>query len=175
MLTPKQAIFIAEFLIDRNATRAAIAAGYSKKTAEAAGSRLLRNVKVSAVLAKRTARLEEKLEITAERVLRELAKLAFYDVGEIFDAQGNPLPVHRMDEMTRAAIAGLETETQQRKDGPVTVATKFKLADKGQNLERLGKYLKLFGEGSFGASVMPGPGGLPEGSEIKIVLVRPAE
>jgi phage terminase small subunit len=143
MLTPKQAVFVAEFLISRNATRAAIAAGYSEKTAEAAGSRLLRNVKVSTVLAERNARLEEKLDVTAQRVIRELAKLAFFDPLDLFDERGDLLPVHRLDEVTRAAIAALDVEKQEHK-GARSVLKKVKLADKGQNLERLGRYLKLF-------------------------------
>ncbi len=172
-ITPKQAMFAAEYLIDLNATRAAIAAGFSAATAHVTGSKLLRNPVVAAAIADGQARMAAKLEVTAERVVRELAKLAFSDVKDIFDAEGNPLPVHRMNEMARAAIAGLETDTWQTKDGPKTVTTKFRLADKGQNLERLGKHLKIFGDQSFGASVIPGAGGLPEGSEIRIVLVRP--
>lgn len=147
MLTPKQAIFVAEFLISRNATRAAIAAGYSEKTAESAGSRLMRNVKVSAVIAERNARLEEKLDVSAQRVIRELAKLAFYDTRDLFDERGMLKPITQLDEITRAAIAGLDVETREFEgEGPVirTSVKRVKLADKGQNLERLGKYLKLF-------------------------------
>jgi phage terminase small subunit len=143
-MTPKQAIFVAEYSIDGNATRAARDAGFSWATAHVTGARLLKDPKVAAAIAAGQARREQKLEITAERVLRELAKLAFYDISEIFDEDGNLLPVHRMDETARAAIAGLDMETT---DGPGRVRTitqKVKLADKGLNLERLGKYLKLF-------------------------------
>ena len=145
-LTPKQAIFAAEYLIDGNATRAAIDAGFGEAGAHAQGARLLRNVKVAAAIAAGQARRAKKLEITAERVLGELAKLAFYDVGELFDEHGNILPLHRMDETARAAIAGMETETRDVPGaGPSRcVLRKVKLADKGQNLERLGRYLKLF-------------------------------
>ena len=138
MLTPKQAIFIAEFLVDGNATRAAIASGYSEKTAEAAGSRLLRNVKVSRVLAERNARRVEKLDVTAERVLCELAKLSYFDPGRLFDEFGKLKRVTEMDEVTRAAVESVEVDPETGR------VKKLVMAKKGQNLERLGRYLKLF-------------------------------
>lgn len=144
-LTPKQAMFIAEFLIDGNATRAAVAAGFSAKAAHVTGARLLRNAKVAAAVADGHARRAQKLEITQERVLAELAKLAFYDPRDLFDADGNLLPIVKLDEITRAAIAALEVETKAHPGGEIlSRVAKVKLADKGQNLERLGRYLKLF-------------------------------
>lgn len=138
MLTPKQAIFIAEYLVDGNATRAAIAAGYSEKTAEAAGSRLLRNVKVSRTLAERNARRVEKLDITAARTLSELAKLSYFDPGRLFDELGKLVPVHKLDEVTRAAVESVEIDPDTGR------IRKIVMAKKGQNLERLGRYQKLF-------------------------------
>ena len=148
-LTPKQAMFIAEYLVDGNATRAAIAAGFSPRSAEVTGARLLKNSKVAKALALRHARRVDKLEITAERVLGELAKLAFFDPGKLFDADGHLLPIVEMDDVTRAAIAGLDVELREGATLlgvglGVSTVRKVKLADKGQNLERLGRYLKLF-------------------------------
>lgn len=143
-MTPKQAIFVAEYLIDSNATRAAIASGFAASGAHVQGARLLKNAKVAAAIADGRARLAEKLEITAERVLQEIAKLAYFDPGKLYDADGNRIPVARLDEVTRAAVASVEDEVVE---GPCRVTTrtqKLKMADKGQNLERLGRYLKLF-------------------------------
>jgi phage terminase small subunit len=75
-LTKKQEVFIAEYLVHLNATKAAIAAGYSKRTAEAAGSRLLRNVKVAAEIAKQKSARCEKLEITADYVVQNIRDIA---------------------------------------------------------------------------------------------------
>lgn len=172
-ITPKQAIFSAEYLIDLNATRAAIAAGFSRKTAAVQGSKLLDNPVVAAAIADGQKRRAKKLEISGERVLQELAKLAHYDIRDAFDEKGNPLPIHKMDEMARAALSGIETETKQPKDGPKTTVTKLRFTDRVRAVELLGKHFRLFGESSFGATVTPGAGGLPEGSQIKIVLVRP--
>jgi len=72
-LNPKQTRFVAEYLIDLNATQAAIRAGYAKgKTAEVQGSRLLGNAKIAAEIAKGQAKLGAKLELTAEKVLKDI-------------------------------------------------------------------------------------------------------
>jgi phage terminase small subunit len=142
-LTVKQAMFVAEFLLDGNATRAAIAAGVPEASASVTSSRWLRNRKVAAIIGERQAKRTAKLEITAETVLQELAKLAFHDPGKLYDAEGRLKPVHQLDDTTRAAVASVEVEEKQTR-GARSVTKKVKLADKGQNLERLGRYLKLF-------------------------------
>jgi phage terminase small subunit len=87
-----------------------------------------------------------KLEITAEKVLQEIAKLAFHDPRKFFDDDGRLKPVSELDDNTAACLAGIETMHKivgDEKDGCV-VLTKIKIADKGANLERLGRHLKLF-------------------------------
>jgi phage terminase small subunit len=152
-LTKKQAMFAAEYLTDFNATRAAIAAGYSKKTATEQGARLLTNVKVAEQIEKKLGKRLGKLEISADKVLQELAKLAFYDPINFFEDDGSLKRLQDLDEHTRMALAGIEvTELFEGKDVPdgaqqktvYGLVKKIKLADKGVNLERLGRYLKLF-------------------------------
>lgn len=147
-LTKRQQRFVAEYLTDLNATRAAIAAGYSKKGATVRGAELLANRNVSAAIMERSARLLGKLEITAENVLRELARLAFLDPGKFFDADGRLIPIAELDDDTKRGLSGMDVEELFEGRGPerrqVGVVRKIKFADKGINLERLGKYLKLF-------------------------------
>lgn len=71
-LTPKQQRFVDEYLIDLNATQAAIRAGYAAKTANREGSRLLSNVDISHAIATKAANTAERLDLSAERVLRGL-------------------------------------------------------------------------------------------------------
>ena len=80
-LTPKQSAFVEEFAIDMNATQAAIRAGYSAKTAKEQATRLLSNVYVAAEIARGRAARSERTGITADRVLQELARVAFFDIG----------------------------------------------------------------------------------------------
>lgn len=143
-LTPRQAVFVYEYLIDGNATRAAIAGGCPAASAHVTGARWLKNAKVAAAIEDARARIAQKLEISVERTARELAKVAYHDIGEMFDEDGNLLPVHRMSETARAAIAGLDVETC---DGPGRVRTvthKVKVADRIRALELLGKYQRMF-------------------------------
>lgn len=144
-LTPKQALFIAEYLIDGNATRAAIAAGFSQAGAAAQGARLLKRPAIAAMIAERRARTMARLEVTEERVKQELAKLAFYDPGDLYDNDGHLRPIKELDDITRAAIGGVEVETRMHPGGILqSVTKKIKLADKRSALELLGKNLKMF-------------------------------
>lgn len=137
-LNDKQARFVAEYLKDMNATAAYKRAGYTAKgnAAEVNAARLLRNAQVQAEVAKRTQKLMGKLEISAERVLRERARLAFLDPRKLVDANGKPLGVHELDEDTAAAVAGFETERGR--------ITKLKLASKDASLTALEKHLGLY-------------------------------
>lgn len=81
-LTPKQEKFCQEYMIDLNATQAAIRAGYSEKTAEEQGSRLLRNVKVQNYISMLKNKASEKIEVTQQQVLQELKNWAYSDITE---------------------------------------------------------------------------------------------
>jgi hypothetical protein len=104
----KQQLFVREYLIDLNATAAAIRAGYSKKTARQHAARLLTNVYISAEIQKATQARFRRLEITADAVLQELARLAFFDVRDLFAPDGSMIPVHKLSRDAAAAIAGFE-------------------------------------------------------------------
>ncbi len=136
-LTPKQAMFVAEYLVDSNATRAAIKAGFAEASAAVTGARLLKNKTIAAAIEDRKAQLVKKLELSAEHVLEELAKLAFYDIRDLFDEKGSLKKITELDDVARAAIAGIDVQGKR-------MITKIKLSDRGQNLERLGRYFKLF-------------------------------
>ncbi len=173
-MTEKQALFVAEYLTDLNATRAAIAAGYSKKTAYSQGQRLLKNVEMQKTLAEKQGARLHRLEITADRVLQELAKLAFYDPGDLLESDGSMKQIRDIDPITRMAVAGLEvtelfegTGDQRHAYG---LCKKIKLVDKGINLERLGKHLKLFTD----KAELSGPDGAPLPA-ITVQFVKPSD
>jgi phage terminase small subunit len=140
-LTAKQARFVAEYLVDLNATQAATRAGYSAKTAEQQGPRLLGNVGVRRAIDEALARRSERIELKSDDVLRELLRLARVDIGEAFDHEGHLKPLHLMSEDCRRAIAGVEVEAVA---GEAATVTKVKFWDKTRALELLGKHLKLF-------------------------------
>jgi phage terminase small subunit len=106
----------------------------------------LSNAHIQAAVEAGRKRTAEKLEITHERVLGELAKIAFLDVRKAFNPDGSLKPIDELDDNTAAAIAGLEVAAIN--DDGVTIGTlkKIKLADKISALEKLGRNLGLFND-----------------------------
>lgn len=84
-ISAKQELFVDEYLIDLNATQAAIRAGYSPKTAEQQGSRLLSNVKVKGRVAEKMAERSKRCGINQDRVLQELARIAFVNPADVIN------------------------------------------------------------------------------------------
>lgn len=137
----KQRNFVVNYLVNGfNATKAAKDAGFSAKSADTQGSRLLANVKIKAVIAARTGKALAKKEITAENVLQEIAKMAFFDPRRLFRPDGTLIPITELDDDTAASIAGMDVIDR---NGEIRLK-KIKIADKGSSLERLGRHLKLF-------------------------------
>lgn len=148
-MTPKQKLFVKEYLVDLNATRAAIAAGYSEKTARQQGARLLSNVDIATELAESAQKRAEKLDISAEKVLTELSRMAFCNMLDYMRVQDGDAYVD-FSTLTREQAAAIqeiiveeysEGKGKERRD---IKRTKFKLAEKRGSLELLGRHLKLF-------------------------------
>lgn len=85
-----------------------------------------------------------KAEISVERVLKEMARMAFFDARKLFDADGMPLPVDQLDDDTAAAVVGVDVVTVGNQDMGVGQVRKIKLADKGKGLEMLARHLSMF-------------------------------
>ena len=147
-LTPKQQRFVAEYLIDLNATQAAIRCGYSAKTAKQQGSRLLTHVDIQAAVAEKATRQLETVDLSATRILEEMRRLALADVRGLFDEHGNLRPLHLLTDEQAASVAGVEVIIKNAKagDGQTDTVHKIKVWDKPKALEMLGKHLGLFQE-----------------------------
>jgi len=152
-VTPKQKRFIDEYLIDLNATQAAIRAGYSSKTASVIGDENLRKPYIQAELSARMKDREKRTEITQDRVLNELAKIGFADIrkavqwgdglsvqdpesGEIVISNGVSLiGSEQIDNDTAAAISEISQTAQ---------GLKIKMHDKKGALVDIGRHLGMF-------------------------------
>lgn len=147
MLTPKQAAFVQEYLVDKNATQAAIRAGYSAKTARSIGEENLSKPDIRAAIDAAMNDVAARAGVTAERVLRERARLAFFDVRNLFDKDGFPVPLHQLDDDTAAAVIGVDVQEQFADDGNERVLTgfvkKYRFAGKDASLAALEKRLGL--------------------------------
>lgn len=146
-MTPKQAAFVQQYLVDKNATQAAIRAGYSAKTASAIGEENLRKPEIRAAIESAMSDIAAELGITAKRVLQERSRLAFFDVRKMFRDDGSPIPVNELDADTAAAIAALEVAEIWEGSGEdrrfVGYLKKYKLASKDPSLASLEKYFGL--------------------------------
>lgn len=107
---PKKFIFAMEWMKDRNATQAAIRAGYSARTAHTQGSRLLTDDEVQKFIAEKTEKIVATAEIDVARTLKEIHNGAFFDPAECYDENGLLLPVPQMPEAARRAIAQIKQE-----------------------------------------------------------------
>ena len=106
-LTPKQARFCKEYMIDLNATQSANRAGYSKKTAEEQGCRLLKNVKIQKRLSKLRASWMEKYEITEERIMTELSILGFVNPADLFNSSGRYVNIKDLKDLPPEATRAI--------------------------------------------------------------------
>lgn len=135
-LTARQQRFVQEYLIDLNATQAAIRAGYSAKTAQEQSSRLLSNVMVSRAVAEAQGRREEQQAFTSVEVLREIQRLAMFDPADLTKIK-SPDDIAALPEHVRRAIVGWGWDRQ----GRFTIKT----AKEGA-LEMLGRHHSLFND-----------------------------
>lgn len=144
MLSPKQARFVAEYLKDLNAAQAAVRAGYSSgkrnTSARSQGHRLLGYPAIAAAVAASQAKLAVKSDVTAQRVIDELAMIAFFDPRGLFDDAGNARPTHELPpELART----LSVETSKAMGVTVNYGTRIKPWDKPRALELLARHLGI--------------------------------
>lgn len=141
-MTAKQERFVQEYLIDLNATQAAIRAGYSPKTANEQGARLLANVSVQTQISKAEAERSRRTGINQDRVIRELAKVAFLNPVDVIDMDSATIQGEANRDDT-ACIASVKVKTIPTDEGPIT-EREVKTYDKLKALELLGKHLGMF-------------------------------
>ena len=135
-LNEKQKRFADEYLIDLNATQAAIRAGYSARSADVTGARLLANARVRAYIDARMAELSKRTGVNQERIIRELARIAFLDPTKLANMDTAEL-LDNTTEDDRAAIASVKVKLM---NGDVEMTEReIKFADKIKALELLGK------------------------------------
>jgi len=143
-LSDRQQRFVDEYLIDLNATQAAIRAGYSPNGAKVQAVRLLSNANVAAQIERRKAKSANKLEITRERVLKELARIAFSDLRRVVDFGPDGVKLREGSELSDDDAVAIESVGQSFNQYGPTV--KIKLHSKTDALEKLAKHLGLFND-----------------------------
>lgn len=141
-LVKKRERFVEEYLIDLNATQAAIRAGYSPKTAYSIGHELMKIPEVRARIDKAMAERSKRTGINADRVLRELGKIAFVNATDVIDMSDATVKNDAERDDT-AAIASVKVKVIPGENGD-GVEREIRLADKLKALELCGKHLGMF-------------------------------
>lgn len=140
-MTPKQERFVEEYLVDLNATQAAIRAGYAASGARTEGTRLLADANIADAIAALKVERSEKTGIDAAWLLKRLADEALADVGDLYEADGRIKSVHDWPLIWRQGlVAGLEVETIGEGAGRLT---KVKLSDRIKRIELIGKHIDV--------------------------------
>ena len=154
-LTARQERFVAEYLVDLNATQAAIRAGYKERSARQTAARMLTNDDIASAIASGKQKQAVALDLNATRVLAEIMRLAFVDVRKLFHEDGSLKPIQEWDSDVSAAVAAVDVVEMAGAakiggdDGLSHIPMylkKVKLWDKRASLELLGKHLALFKE-----------------------------
>lgn len=165
-LDARERLFVEEYLVDLNAPRAALKAGYSETMAYSKAYQWVRDGKrkphVYAAVQARLQKRDNKIQSRRERIIAEYEKLAFFDVRKLFDEDGNPKSLHELDDDTAAAVAGFDLDVEVIKpeqaeidaaaakgDEPPTAelhkyVKKIKLSEKKAALDSLSKIEGMF-------------------------------
>jgi phage terminase small subunit len=142
-LTEKQKQFVEEYLIDLNATQAAIRAGYSAKTANEKGSQLLTNERIQEEVSVAMAERSKRTGVNQDRVVLELAKIAFVKMTDIVDSNGKIRDDATEDDLS--CIEGIKYKHSDTDTG-YSVEREVKIGSKLKALELLGKHLGMWND-----------------------------
>lgn len=169
-LTPKQQRFVEEYLIDLNATQAAIRAGYSEKTARDIGCENLAKPNIAKAIEEAQNKRQEQTQIDAAYVLKRLVEIDQMDVLDIMDDQMKILPLREWPKVWRQYISNIENLELSDAEG---VFKKIKWPDKVKNLELLGKHVSV---GAFKDKIEhSGPNGGAIDLSLKVVFENDGE
>lgn len=143
MLSEQQKRFCEEYIIDFNGTRAATKAGY--KSAKTQASRLLSQDNIQEYVQEIIQKRSKRVNVTADDVINELAKLAFVSVEDLYcEITGDLLPINEMNEKAKAAISSLETKSIRVGKDSYKKINVAKTYSKEKALELLGKHLGIY-------------------------------
>ena len=162
-LTEKQKLFVQEYLIDLNATQAAIRAGYKatkKDTFEVIGYQLLQKTSVSEQIQLAMAERSRRTGINQDRVIQELARIAFVNPQNVINSEDASVRADASED-DLACIQSVKVKTMDGDKGS-SVEREVRLADKMRALELLGKHLGMFKDKAQLDIVLPVFGGEEE-------------
>ena len=145
-LSPRQRVFVAEYLLDFNATQAAIRAGYSERTAKQQGQRLLTNADLKAEVEQAIDERNARTRVSQDRVLKELARVAFSDMKSFAEWGPTGVRLRNSDDLSADDSAAVTEVSESHGENGRTL--KFKLGHKDSALKLLAQHVGLLDGGS---------------------------
>lgn len=140
-------LFVLGYLANgQNATHAAIDAGWSPKSAHDTGYRLLKDPAVMQMIKDKMGQKMQKMELSADRTMLEIARLAYLDPRKLFKKDGSLVPIQDLDDDSAAAIAGLDLAEIGSGEDVIGVLKKIKFSDKNAALDKAAKIHKLYSD-----------------------------
>lgn len=147
-MEPRQAAFVREYVVDFNGTQAAIRAGYAEAGANTTAARLLANPRIAPEIRKAVERRARRTEVSADRVVTELARIGFVDPRLLLDEEGRLRPVSEWGDDLAGAIASIEVEELFEGRGEdrehIGRLKKIRLWDKNRALDVLAKHTGVY-------------------------------
>lgn len=141
-LNERQEAFCREYIIDMNATQAAIRAGYSVKTAGSSGQRMLKSVEIQTRISEVMESRNKRIDINADYVMRRLVEIDEMDVADILTDSGDFKPIKEWPKVWRTTLSAIDIQIINSGDIE-TITKKVKWPDKLRNLELLGKHINV--------------------------------
>lgn len=140
-LSKQRSEFVWYYLESGDGTNSAIRAGYSKRTAAAQASRLLKDVKVRAAIRARQKKVEERSEIQVADVVKQLGRMAFLDPADLLDEDGRPKPLKDWPSHARMAVQGIKVVTVGNSELGFGEVLDVRIADRNSAADKLMKHL----------------------------------
>ena len=143
-LTDKQKRFCEEYVIDLNATQAAIRAGYSEKTARTTAAKMVSKGNIQAYISELQQKHSESTDISAERVLKEYASLGFANASDFYEPNGEPKPINELTKEQAKAISKVIRKVVKTDNGTEITTFSYQFHDKLKALENVAKHIGFF-------------------------------
>ncbi|MFA6012768.1 MAG: terminase small subunit [Desulfobacteraceae bacterium] len=152
-MTPKQKLFIQEYIVDLNATQAALRSGYSERTAFRIGAENMQKPVIREAIEFAIKERSERTQLKADAVLKELSHIIFFNVKRIFTADGHLKSLSEMDEADTAAISSMEVAERMTGDTTIRV-TRIKFHDKNKAIDSAMRHLGMYNNDKLSIGVM---------------------
>lgn len=162
-MTPKQKRFCEEYLIDLNSTQAAIRAGYSGKTSYSIGQENLNKPEISNAIQQLMQERQSRTQITQDRVLKELSRIAFFDIRKLYKEDGSLKKPNELDDDAAAVLSGIDIVEMAGGEEAFGFTKKVKIFDKNSALTLAMRHLGMLNDKIEHSGEIKAP-------ELKLVL-----